>query len=972
MSVRTLLILGVLLSFLFPTGGHSQEVRAKGGDTIEATSREQNPASVVVVPKEVSVKLVSAIVTISPVEAGPDKIPNMFDVIVASRLFEGDDPRPNVNLRVGFHDQSPGDDSEIIGVASQFDALLSQETQPIQARQSDGHFRRERSAVLVSHTLNVAINPNTAFTLGAMTAPFPQHLTANVNHGISTVWAGGSAVEGVPLSMSPTEIADASLILTPISEHWDRDKTYIANQHTDEMEARTNEEGMIYTRIRLAAQRAGVEPHELRFIIVDPDAARDLGLHEVDVEAIFSGAPLGDIKEEPEGLAGTLSSVVSDVGRVFQDPGFLLKVLTDNKNWTRFMIQKYLDFMLGASPQGFALYALVQQGILTQEEARAAMLGISFGFPNGVIAFAKDELESLKFIVVDGPQLFFDWVRKDPAGALKKFDWLVTSTSPARLLVKLTTEAVPYALSDDFQQDLKTKLIPLLRKGGEFIVTFTLAMRLEWMQGRLPIRPLMDRIYPPPKTYSQTIGGAVADKVMGWSPNPGDPYGMNAFGFLAGNFFGYTSAFAAEEIGLTLLTEGAGNLGKWIVKLEKLDKLIEFVRIVHKTPVIGRVVDRAGRLSTVRTIWTYALFLDKVGEQAKVLKILSKFGAGRGAEAAKLGRMVEKYLVKFGGDGDEFAMVLAKVAQAVDQSAVDDTVLALARVADDSGRNIVIAANRLEDSGKGIGKLVKLQKGNRSHGVDIGADLIGVDSNGFRLANRGFDEVNLREGFAKISKLDDDVAENMLKAKSSGVYDDVNLAPRVGEFLQKSKGGNLGDVVNTGGESKLIRAADRPGAAAKINGTNYTVDDLAVLLQGRGGPKGTGWKHILSRHVDGSEIMASSQASLWPTGRTIRATQGGVTKTVTTPASMTDNQIKDLIRKALESGQSAKDLAGSGFLVPQPEAARFGVTKIRVAVGSNPKKLGQVITAFPLEGPNVLRYEKAAHTFKDGAGNVLP
>ena len=77
------------------------------------------------------------------------------------------------------------------------------------------------------------------------------------------------------------------------------------------------------------------------------------------------------IEEDEEGITkDELTSVVASAGVLSPTKGFLVKLLTDNKKITAWLVDRYLDYVM-TSPVGLAL----AQFLTDRQEARAAMLG---------------------------------------------------------------------------------------------------------------------------------------------------------------------------------------------------------------------------------------------------------------------------------------------------------------------------------------------------------------------------------------------------------------------------------------------------------------------------------------------------------------------------------------------------------------------------------------------------------------------
>jgi hypothetical protein len=203
--------------------------------------------------------------------------------------------------------------------------------------------------------------------------------------------------------------------------------------------------------------------------------------------------------------------------------------------------------------------------------------------------------------------------------------------------------------------------------------------------------------------------------------------------------------------------------------------------------------------------------------------------------------------------------------------------------------------------------------------------------------------------------LDDDVIEATFKARHLQVFDDPTIAGKVGEYVQKAKTATGELVVKTGGENELLRVVPKAGQACTVGGSAgaQTVDDVAVLLRGYGGSGGVGKVHIFERHVSGTEgLMDAPQTTFWPMGQTVHAPVpvSSGPSSITLPAGMTEAELLDVTIKGT---------------VDPAAGTRFGIAGLNCPVGTvSPSKLGQVITAYPTQGTDLLRWNRDLARFQ--------
>ena len=658
--------------------------------------------------------------------------------------------------------------------------------------------------------------------------------------------------------------------------------------------------------------------------------------------------------------APTLAVVTSPVGRLSPEIGGWVPVKLNRNTVTKFLLDGYLDVVM-TTPLGEILDAELGKN------ARPAMLGLSFGFPNGVYAANVDTLEGLKDIFYDGPRAIISWYSSTPAEVkteqyirLNAYALVITMALTTELrnqlgaVIRSPGEQARYSIRNPFKEAIKKQIAPLVTEFKNAAAGFVLTAMTEWQTGgKPPVHTIMNTFYP---KYTKTFGGKLAVDVMGWNPKS-DEYAFNGVGYMGATFIGYSAVFTAELVYGIGIAEGAFSLAKWVVRSAAQGRIGRFATILFRIPLKGaNKASDLERLTTVQTLWRLTDALEGAGDAAKAAKILDEFAAS-GPAGARLGMLIQD-ITKFGDDVDirEVAQALGRIAKATDAGVFDETIVALYKVQLLAGK---LSKAELEDVGFGIAKLQKLKAAGKTHGVDP-------------LGFFGLRDDVLKPGLSKIGRLDDDVIENAHRAMSLKIFDDIDALPAVGEFLQGAKAAH-GDVISGGGTFKLLAAARRPGVRTTIPGTIESVDGIYVLLQGKGGPGGIGWQHIFNRHVDGSELLIPNkngnllESSFFPTGRTVRVTRQidgqAVTKTIEIPDIMTEKMVQSLIRDALKSPDP------ENYELPKDFAELLGITKIQVIVGTNPTLAGNVITAYAMEGPNVVKYFPDTNTFRKKFGS---
>jgi hypothetical protein len=111
------------------------------------------------------------------------------------------------------------------------------------------------------------------------------------------------------------------------------------------------------------------------------------------------------------------------------------------------------------------------------------------------------------------------------------------------------------------------------------------------------------------------------------------------------------------------------------------------------------------------------------------------------------------------------------------------------------------------------------------------------------------------------------------------------------------------------------------------------------------------WDHIRSRHITGRSNKIGKETDYFPTGDTIPAK--GSRPSHELPNRMSEKEVKMLIMKAVrKKGDSIPVDGDVAKFTYRPE--KYGIEKMKVIVNEQ----GEIITAYPTEGPAVDTYVK--------------
>jgi hypothetical protein len=118
------------------------------------------------------------------------------------------------------------------------------------------------------------------------------------------------------------------------------------------------------------------------------------------------------------------------------------------------------------------------------------------------------------------------------------------------------------------------------------------------------------------------------------------------------------------------------------------------------------------------------------------------------------------------------------------------------------------------------------------------------------------------------------------------------------------------------------------------------------------GDSETGWKHIKSRHIKGTNNIDDKDAtSFFPVGQTVKGTK--------LPDTMSKKEVENMIYDAIKNGEATQVGERTRYYF-QPIKHGYpnsGVNALRVIVLPN----GKVKTAFPLDGPAVKKWISQAN-----------
>jgi len=725
------------------------------------------------------VKLVSAVVAVLPVEFDENRIANVFEVIIASKLYDETEPKSYVKLKVNFHAKPPGDDSEVIMVASDLSTVLSEEPLNIQAKNIYNNPRpTQRNAVTSNRFVGTPDNYFTHSDTNALACSFSQYVHSNNQQRFTSVRNNGFTVMNASLHNNTilTTGTYPKPFVRPI-----QNEIHHANNESDQKSARTNSDGVIFTKIRLRANEAG-NILTLHHEIDDPEFLEENGLTGHAGAASPSSALLGDIEEKANGItSGILSSVIAKVGTLLHpaQKGFITNILPDKNDLFKWVIDRFLDALL-ETDEGKALNLVIKDVFGgSDQDSRAAMLGISFGIPNGMYAFGEGEWEDLRFVFYDGWVMLIDWLALDRRSSISAGVMFERAASgdfeaaTALFFEQPTIKRIQYVLSPDFKTAVAMKMIPILArlKMAEGEIRLFLIGKLcqgvyfgwkEIMPGVQEIATVFDLLFP---NYSKTIGGDLAINVMGYQKYP-NQYAYNAFGYTAGFLSGYISGELVENIGLAAISDGAGNLGRWFIKLgvksAKIKNLLAtFMKMLRTIPYVNRV-------NGVKTFWAVATILEKIEDTQKAVKLIEAFD---GPEFSKLGSLIFKHIDKYPDNTDGVIAALANVTKAVDKDIAGDTIKALARITDEAGHGVTMTLDQLETVGKAIGKLKKkFKEPGNSFNLDVDGDFLGIDSQtGNRIKGHGFSDIP--KAFSRLEGLSEGGIDNFLKLVSRSKAD---------------------------------------------------------------------------------------------------------------------------------------------------------------------------------------------------------
>ena len=113
------------------------------------------------------------------------------------------------------------------------------------------------------------------------------------------------------------------------------------------------------------------------------------------------------------------------------------------------------------------------------------------------------------------------------------------------------------------------------------------------------------------------------------------------------------------------------------------------------------------------------------------------------------------------------------------------------------------------------------------------------------------------------------------------------------------------------------------------------------------GDSDAGLGHLLDRHFDGTEINTDAdETTFFPSGGT--PTSRGTGPSAELPTGMNRDDIAPSLRRAIEDGSE-----DGGTYIATFRSSRYGIKKVQVNTNS-----GTVATAYPLEGPNVRRWNR--------------
>jgi hypothetical protein len=736
------------------------------GATMNAPYKAPSAEITVIERGNQKVKLVSAVVSVLPVEYDENKIPDVFEVIIASRLFEGSVPKGNVKLKANFYDKTPGDDSEVLMVADNLSTLLLEEPLNIQAENIYNNPRPiQRSTVTSNRFIRTLDNDFTYSGTNALTCSSSQYAHSNNQQRFTSVHSSSFTVMNASFHNDTLLTTDTYPRPFVRTIHNDIPHTPHTDDESDRKSARTNSDGLIFTKVRLRGNEAE-NTLKVHHEIDDPEFLEEAGLTGHEEAAKPSNALLRDIDKGEDGNTNDfLFSVVAEIGAFIESPskiGFITSILPDKNDVTRWVIDRYLDALVQTEKVKPLYFAI--KGVLggSEKDSRAAMLGISFGIPNGSYAFGEGEWEDLRFVFYDGWVMLLKWLNLDPRTPTSSGVLISAGVASGNLektillyLEHPTIKRIKYVISPEFRIAIGLKLVPIVLKlekikgQAQLFIMAQLCkvMRDGWIT-LLPnpsdIAVIFDFIFP---NYSKTIGGDLAVNVMGYKKDSSQ-YASNGFGYTSAFLSIFISAQVLEDAVLAEFTAGVGNVGRWVIKLGLRSHRVKiFFRILQAIPLINKV-------TTVKTFCAMANILEKIPDPKRAKKIID---ALEGKDISKFGKLIYKHIDKYPGEPDKVTSAIARIVSGVHEDVVGDTMVALARVTD--GRRITMSLKEIESVGKGIGKLKKLKPE-----LDFNKHLLGIDGHGKRLPDQGF--TNLVKSFSTLDALDDDGMKGFLKLVS--------------------------------------------------------------------------------------------------------------------------------------------------------------------------------------------------------------
>jgi hypothetical protein len=251
--------------------------------------------------------------------------------------------------------------------------------------------------------------------------------------------------------------------------------------------------------------------------------------------------------------------------------------------------------------------------------------------------------------------------------------------------------------------------------------------------------------------------------VYGYAPGS-KPVGFGNAGYLLGTFSSYLVLEAAVDVPAALVTAGAAGYGRALLFLHKAGKLSDAWKIVRFTRLASKGKDVGLKIKTVMSLGS---MLGNIKDaEVKAARIVEKITNLPEAEAGKLGEFLSRHFAKF-PDKDSVA-ALDKAVKAIVDSAdgadnAADTVIALMRITSSEGRTMVLAADELEQAGKGMAKLKRM-----ATELDLDRDLLGIDpADGKRLKvgdlGRGPSDDQLKKILIRANQLDEHSRQGFAK-----------------------------------------------------------------------------------------------------------------------------------------------------------------------------------------------------------------